>query len=147
MRGRLLRSLALAGSLVLALPQGWCCMVAIWPSKTAPLTQGQEPAAPVEAGACCPCCGHQAAPPCGSPGTTGPTDKPSAPLKGTCCCSDRHATRPPSFSLEQADAKVRAALPPLVSVPPASTASGGAAIAVTHPPTYHPRVLNCVWLC
>jgi hypothetical protein len=144
-----MRSLALACGLLLALPQGWCCMFAFacHEGKATTLTEtaaGTQDS-PGRTGECCPCCPHKSAP--GAPtGEPTPTEKPSAPAKSICSCSDRPATLPSTSSVEQVNDGLVLFLPPLPAIQ-----GVGHSVAVVGtelpPPTPTLHVLNCVWLC
>src|SRR4051812_6465407 len=100
---RAVRSLVLPCSLLWALPQGWCCMFATQtPHATA--TPDHTTTAPAHAGGC-PCCPHR------TDRDPAPTDKPSAPPIGYCCCSDRNATLPSTPSVERVDTGFAVILP------------------------------------
>src|SRR5262245_57138588 len=108
MGSRVVRSLVLACSLHLALPQGWCC------SSACPTTEATTPLAtaagadtegsPGDPGGGCPfCTKHQPGPSSDPPDQPTPADNPSAPCKSVCPCADRHATTPASAAGEQLD--------------------------------------------
>jgi hypothetical protein len=135
MRSCVVRSLVFACSLLVALPQGWCCMFAF---------NGAKATTSTTAGECCPCCPSGSAP---NHGQT-PAKHPTVPGSFNCCCADRHATVPEPSSVEQSDTGVALALPPLDALAPRI----GDHLAVAEwtdlpPPTPHLHLLNCVWLC
>jgi hypothetical protein len=135
MRNRALRSLVLACSLLLVLPQGWCCMLA---SQMATTTATATPI-PVSARGCCDCCKQDTQ-------SKPQSDKPFAPPASSCCCSDQQALPASVVSIEQPDAGLIfvAVLPLLDSLLPLGSVIGD---AVFHPPAYQRHVFKCVWLC
>ena len=141
MRSRVVRSLVVACSLLLALPKGWCCMIAAQPQ---PPTAASTPTAPADAELCCPCCRHQT--PTSSPDRQ-PTQKSPTDSHGVCCCADRHATIPLSFSVEQSDTGFFTLLPVLGGVPACDALTDGMVVSDLPPPTSQLHVLHCVWLC
>jgi hypothetical protein len=130
MGNRAVRSLVFACSLLLALPQGWCCLFACPQAKATVATTADTQDTPEDAGDSCPCCPH----------------KPPAPTKSTCCCSDRHATVPTTASVEPPDDGFVLLPPPNVA---AQTVAYSTAVVGTDlpPPTGTLHILHCVWLC
>jgi hypothetical protein len=149
MSSRAVRSLALACSLLLALPQGWCCRFAVACHEAKATTSTNTAAdtldGPGETGDCCHRCPHKAASttPTGKPS---PAEKPSAPTQSVCACSDRQAAVP-STSVKQVNDGFVLLLPPLT----ADAHGVGHPVAVVGtdlpPPTRTLHILNCVWLC
>jgi hypothetical protein len=136
------RVLVLACSLFLALPPGWCCMVAGQTTKAPTTTSTSDTAkAPVNTEKCCRCCRPN------SDSNPSPTDKPSAPSKSFCPFSDRHAILPyPSIVEKVHTAGFVAILSPLACLPPATPIEG--LVRSTHySPPHQRHVLKCVWLC
>src|SRR6516165_10498741 len=99
MRRRVVRSLVLACSLLLALPQGWCCLFAVRKANASSTTGTPNKATPpAKRGGGCPCCSSSSDP------KPDPTDKPSPLQSGTCPCSDRQTILPTVSCIEQVDA-------------------------------------------
>lgn len=134
------RFLVFACSLLLALPQGWCCLFALQTAKAATATEDTATTHERNTKACCPCCSQNPDPEHGS------KDKPSGPSKRVCCCPDRDATLSSSSSIEKADAGFAVLLPPLVSVAPAF-ALLEEVVSNFLLPTLPLHLLKCVWLC
>src|ERR1035441_7061012 len=90
MKSRILRTLVLACSLTLALPQGWCCLFAIQTTELAGTCSKAG-----SSGCCCPCT------------TARPSQSEKSPAKPVpirnCPCADRNATLTAS-SVENVDA-------------------------------------------
>lgn len=124
----LLRLVAVASSLVLALPPGWCSGF-----------MRHERAAPTPAPAPTTCCHHTAK------GQPSEPEQPPAPPTVECCCQ-RDATVPEK-SVQPTDAP--ALVLPLVVELPAEI--GGQArceaAGVLVPPGPRLHVLQCVWRC
>ena len=138
MKSCLVRSLVLACSLPLALPQGWCCLFAMPPLQSA--TTGADKAhVPVKTNECCPCCQRDPAPDSESPSPA----KPAVPQKSVCYCPPQHATLLTSVSLEQVDTGLFIVLPLLECTLPPITLTESV-IGFSFPPCH---VLHCVWLC
>jgi hypothetical protein len=126
------RVLALVCGLVLALPPGWCCLLA-------------APKAPVRAAAptcdgCC-CCCRVAHPPADPPAP------PRGPFAKGCCCADRNATKPAGPEMI-----APCPAPDLLAVPPAAApapAHLGPVLVADRPDLHSPpaNLLHCVWLC
>src|SRR5262245_50907562 len=95
MRSRVLRSLVLACSLLLALPQGCVCLFAV---LTATATVTTATTTPVTTGGCCGCYKQDRQP------KPTPTGKPSAPPVSRCPCYDRQALPSSKSPVEQPDA-------------------------------------------
>jgi hypothetical protein len=152
MGSRVVRSLVLTCSLLLALPQGWCCLFACHRAKPTTSMPPVSVAAemkdiPGDAGGGCPLCTNQSAPSSDPTDKRAPADKPSAPCNSICSCADRHATLPATPSVEQVDEAFVLFLLPLA---PATLSVGQrAAVDGTDlpPPSLPLHVLNCVWLC
>jgi hypothetical protein len=130
------RALVLACSLVVALPQGWCCVFA--DCFAAQTTQTTVP--PVSA--CCHCC-EQKPPPSPSP-----VEQPSAPCPSRCLCTDRHAVLGQKQSVDQPELEIGfvAILHPLVIDQRLGSEVNGF-VSVVHPPTNRLHVSKCLWLC
>lgn len=128
--GLFLRSLVLCNALLLALPQGWCCLI--------PLATACPDETPVEAAECCHCSNgvkHE-------PST--PTPKPAKPLKACCCQPDSLAG--PNAEKFHFDLGMVAPVDATVSdlaLPnnPGQVAHG---FHLLSPPL---NLLHCVWLC
>lgn len=132
-----MRPLVLVCSLLLAMPQGWCCILASYmPKATGTAATGSKGFT-----GCCPCQPHQPGP----SDTPAPAEKPSAPTNTICPCADRHATLPDAPSVEQVDAGFVLFLPPLSLVAPGI--GHRAAVAGRDVPRRPLHVLHCVWLC
>lgn len=144
-----MRSLVLACSLLLALPQGWCCMFACCPQvkATTSTATAETKDIPGDVGGCCGNCPHQSNPSHGSTDKPTPAKKPSAPTNSVCSCADRHATLPAASPVEQVDTGLVLFLPPLAIVAPGVGHRAGFMGTDTPPPTRPLHVLNCVWLC
>jgi hypothetical protein len=132
-RGSFVRSLVLTFSLLLALPQWWCCMLQF----QAPGPRGQSDTPGPRS-----CCGHCRQP--GKPtGSTRPAPEPLPP--GKCPCTDRDAASPAPKAAD-ADLSLTA---PLGVADLAPTAEGPARV-VGLPVTFFDnpfRHLSCVRLC
>src|SRR4051794_2994558 len=112
MQGRLVRSLVLAFSLVLVLPQHWCCIFAIptAPAASVDTLDTESPGtakpqtAPVSCGSCC---ARTHDPPPHPP----PDENPPAPAEkqppeqspGHCPCSDHLTLKPSVSTVEKSD--------------------------------------------
>ena len=135
MRGRVLRSLAFACSLLLALPPGWCCLWLPGPARAA--------AAPTEAPAepCCPCCNHPVPP------TESEAPAPAPPQR--CPCADRETTTPEAVKPPALLAGDHLGTPiPCADDLAPSAAPGGLVPASSLAPSSAPlNVLHCGWLC
>ncbi|HTU93341.1 MAG TPA: hypothetical protein VMF69_24890 [Gemmataceae bacterium] len=141
MRKRVVRSLVLACSLLLALPQGWCCLLAMQTAKAATTTVS-ETTAPANTRGCCPCCPRNA------DRDRNPAGKPSEPEKSTCfCCPDRDATLPSTSSIERVDTGFIVIVPPLDVIFPSVALLDGVAGSTFYLPAHQLHVLKCVWLC
>lgn len=139
------RAAVMVCSLLLALPQGWCCILATFvpkatPTSTVYVSNGTSDTAD----GCCPCRLPKPQP------TGGPTEKPNSPAapKNTVCpCIDRHATVPETTAVEQADAgfvlyfRLHPVLAPGVAQRAAVAETG------LPPPSPRTHVWNCVWRC
>ncbi len=129
----LVRFLTLVGSLLLALPPGWCCM--LWPQAPAQETR----TAASQTRPCCGQCEPEGKPPAPSPG------KPAPLPAGKCPCHDRDTTSPDAP--KGVGPHLLAPATPLVVGPPPCWAGSGRHV---DPPAFvsNPlRLLNCVWLC
>lgn len=151
MSNRAVRSLALACSLLLALPQGWCCTFAFAcheaKATTCSKTVAGRQDAPVDPGGRCPSCPHKAASSTTPTGKPTPAEKPTAPAHAVCSCSDRHATVPSTSSVEQASGELVFTLPPL-NVAAHGVGHPVAVVGTDLPqPTRTIHIWNCVWLC
>jgi len=123
------RPLALAFTLLLALPPGWCCLV---PPPAAPRAQAPpcEPACP----SCC----------CDAPGETPHEAPPPRQPCPYCWCADSGSAVPPSQLTFTPD------LPPADLLPLTDDGCVRAehpapwSLTTLPPPTH---LLHCVWLC
>lgn len=136
MRCSCIRYLALACSLLLALPPNWCCYIAGAAARARQIEAADTPV--------CPCCKHVA--------PSAPTDDdstPPPPCRG-CPCDERQAT-----SVEPAASHAPELSLPAVAVPttfPPATVCGVFTVRIAHdlspPPDPSPlNLLNCLWLC
>ncbi|HEV3146634.1 MAG TPA: hypothetical protein VGZ47_22290 [Gemmataceae bacterium] len=135
----LTRSLVLLCSLLLALPQGWCCLVG-----AAPCCNQQQPAEkqelPAKHKSCC-CCQELTEHECSKPV---PAPKPGKPLKACCC--EKALTALPNVERQLPDL---VALPLAVSVDvplfhAVNRIESARRFAVSPFPLH---VFHCVWLC
>jgi hypothetical protein len=131
MSNRVLRSLVLACSLLLAAPQGWCCLFAVAPARA------ETPTAPGNPDGNCPCC------PTNNQGQN-PTNTPDTPTTSACPCDQRQTTLPAPTSLEQG--QTVSFLRPPDAAPPSITRLERACFTIP-PPSPRLHVLECVWLC
>lgn len=135
MKNRIVRFLVFACSLILVLPEGWCCMFASQTPDT-----GKT--APAKSGGCCDCCTGDA------PTTSAPTEKPAPAPERNCPCSERHATLSSSTLVKQVDAAfVPVAMLTSFDSVPVVVSVIGEVVSVFHPPTRQIHVSKCVWLC
>lgn len=129
------RSLVLVCSLTLALPPGWCCMLA---AQVTPTTTTRP-------GSCC-CT-------CPAPGEKGqpksdPAKSPTAPLPKHCPCTDRQTVLTAGVSAEQVDGGVILfAILPVFDIRPVLAGIVGRVDSDAHPPPLRLHVLHCQWLC
>ena len=126
MQPALFQLVAVATSLVLALPPGWCCI---------PVSQGRTPAVP-EPARCC----HRTAP----SGLPQPEEPPARPT-AECCCQ-RDATVPEQPVQPTGPAALAMPLPtdaPALVARPGRADSAG----IPRPPDPRLHVLQCVWRC
>lgn len=134
MNSRFLRTLVLAFSLTLALPQGWCCMFAVQTTEKA----GSCPMAG-SPGCCCPCANPQ-------PGKS--KDSPAKPVPvQNCPCTERNATITAS-SAEQVD--IDLGFVAVLAVIDFARYEVGAVEEVAcrvYAPPRSLHVLHCLWLC
>lgn len=136
MFSRCVRSLMLVCGLTLALPPGWCCLLA---SQTTATT------APRPGTCCCTCpaSGAKEQPP-GSE----PPKSPTAPLPKHCPCTDRQTVLTAGVTPEQADGGViPLAIFPVLDIRPALAGIVGRVDSDAHPPPLRLHVLHCQWLC
>lgn len=134
---RCVRSLMLVCSLTLALPPGWCCLLA---SQTTGTT------APRPGTCCCTCpaSGAKEQPPPRSE----PVKSPTAPLPKHCPCTDRQTVLTAGVSAEQADGGVIPfAILPVLDIRPDLAGVVGRVDSDAHPPPLRLHVLHCQWLC
>lgn len=132
-----LRSLVFACSLTLALPQGWCCLLAM--QNTAKVAGSVTPSS----SDCCPCSAPQ---PDNSKPDGSPSEKSPAPFKN-CPCTERNTTLI-SGGIEKIefDLGFVAILPVADLVNQEVGALESVARSVYLPPqSLH--VLHCLWLC
>lgn len=135
MRSRVLRHVVLVCSLLLALPQGWCCLHAFQLPKTT-IT------APVKPAGCCICCKHETQP------QPTQTEKPSDLPPSCCCCTDQPMVAPSSAAVQKVSLDL--AFLEILPVPPLMphlVQLIGEAASVVHPPTHQLHIFKCVWLC
>lgn len=124
-----LQALVAFMTVLLALPQGWCCLV----PRMLPKAKDAE-------AACC-CCHVQSEAP--KPQEPKPAE-PSDPF--VCCCEPREATQDQGVSLDLAFLPI-AFVPAIDLIPPVHpilTASRDRSSDSADPPLH---VLHCVWLC
>jgi hypothetical protein len=127
---RAVRFLALLACTTLALPHGWCCLLAVQKSgETAT-------AAALPGSGCC----HRSTP---QPPAE-PVDPP-APADH-CPCAERNAT-PPDTKGSATDPAAAAVLPAATTAPVTTSRPAVAAAAVPPAPPRPLHVLHCVWLC
>lgn len=136
MSNRVLRSVVLACSLLLVLPQCWCCILAS-PMKAA----ATKATVPVHQTGCCKCCKQESQP------QPHPTPRLPAPPAKPCCYVNLAGLASLPSPLEQPDAGFAlVALLPLLDSP-APLIHGVIGEVVFPPPTLHVHLLKCVWLC
>jgi hypothetical protein len=130
------RVLAVFCSLILALPQGWCCVASTCmnsPVQT-PTSKQQAPR--------CPCCPEPVEQP-----DQAPAKQPISPHCPSCTSVDRLVVPPQLDAVEVIETGCLLFVPPLPLVAP----DLGHAIVIAEsvdPPTHPSRqVLNCVWRC
>jgi hypothetical protein len=145
MRGRVAPSLVLACSLVLVLPQGWCCLFALPMAKEAPPAATPDTTAPSKPVPRCPCCAQNTD--TNPIDKSTPTNKPSAPPMKGCPCPERQAVVPTPSSVQHVDTGFVLLLPPLDIVPSSFALVEGSVGPVFHPLTHQLHVFNCLWLC
>ncbi len=127
------RILALACSLLLALPPGWCCVLKAY-------TLGQVGKKTQQI--CESCCHNQPAK------DSKPNPSPPSPRPGKCPCDDRNSTSADSTS---AKSDCAVALPAVCD--PAGSLMHLPAIGVELPIAYHSfsnaslHLIHCIWLC
>jgi hypothetical protein len=139
--GRFLTSLVLTSSLVLALPRGWCCILAALVAKAGPAScclAGKGKAAPAKRSCC---------QPDEQPAEKEQSPAPSRPMPADSCpCAGRNATLPDHPDLPAADLTACAGaadLPPPLPVVCAFVEPPASWLPYSPPP----RVLKCLWLC
>lgn len=148
--------LALACSFLLALPQGWCCMIGFGCHNVQSTAQVESTAGtrdiPSDGSESCPFCSHSpSSTPNGNQGPAkerNPSEVPSTPAKPVCCCSpDSQIIVPTSLAVEQADSGLVAILPSVNLV--ARGAGRPTFLCGTDrpPTTFSILILKCVWLC
>ncbi|MFO0846241.1 MAG: hypothetical protein U0797_28325 [Gemmataceae bacterium] len=122
--------LTLTACVLLALPTGWCCLLALTAPATALVT------AKVNAERCGSCCTHQ---------EPGEDEAPARVPMSWCCCDNLVALRkdgPP----DQTPDLVVAALPQLSQpLAPEPQTTSAAPLCLSPPRPLH--VLRCLWLC
>lgn len=134
MTALLTRSLVLASSLVLALPQGWCCYVSLMACCVAPSV---EKVASAPAKSCC-CHAEDSEP--ATPAVPGPAQ----PLK-SCCC-EHVPVVPPVKMFADLDLTV-SDLPVPEPSQLAALTTALAAVERIVLPSRPVHVLQCLWLC
>lgn len=128
---RTARFLVLACSLVVALPHGWCCVLAGQLTKvTAGTTERQTGGVPRVSATHKPAQQHS------------PTNVPNE-----CPCADRQTVLTHGPSIAKCDAVPVAILPMHDHTPAVLIGLDAEAVCVVHPPTYHLHVFKCVWRC
>jgi hypothetical protein len=135
MPSRLLRSLVLASSFVLALPPAWCCFLA--PRGPGASHAGERKAALP------PCCVH------GDGGPRPSSDSKPVPSKSNKCpCDDRYTVNPDPSGKQTVGHDLT---PPTPADAGAGRHSslGGVRLLISRDLTPLPplHLLNCVWLC
>ena len=145
MGSRVVRSLVLACSLVLALPQGWCCLFACHTAKASETAAANSDSDLGDLG--CPHCANQTAPTSGPTDQPTPTENPAAPCHSVCPCADRQSTVPTSVSIVQLDTGAA-----LFLLPYDTTTSNVGLVAEVDgfnvlPPKHPLHVLKRFWLC
>jgi hypothetical protein len=130
---RFFRFAVLACSLPLALPQGWCCLLAIELSRFT----SEVSAKPAS---CCACADKEET-------TTAPAEKPTRLPPGKCPCDDRHTVLLEKSSVEKPDLDFAFVLPVGEDLIAIFTGVEAEAVCVRHPPTFRLHVFECVWLC
>jgi hypothetical protein len=148
MRSCSARSLVLTCSLLLTLPQGWCCTFAFQkPTNSTTALVADTPEIPVDVEGCCSCCPHKASSSTGPTVKPTPPEKPSAPLKSACCCPERLATLPALDSVQEVNTGFALFLPPIHTTP--FSVGQRTRVDGTDPAPPHNilHVFNCVWLC
>ena len=143
MRSRFARSVVLACSLVLALPQSWCCTFSV-PIANSSNVQSTGPA---NEGRCCPCCRIAAAPDSNSTEKTSPANKPADPPRIDCFCTGGHAILASTSSFAQWDGGLVATLVPLQLFSSCNHLMGRIVRSAMHPQAERLHVFKCVWLC
>ena len=134
MHSALLRFLVLGCGLLLALPQGWCCMVRLQPAVSE--SKGDDP----NPCSCCPYCKLPDKP--SIPPIPGP--KPLTPAE--CPCGDRASTAPDAPKVLTCDISLPGILPTIVLAP--SCVQDDDLVSQLHFPSDHSlRLLHCIWLC
>ena len=130
MRSSVARILVLSCSLILVLPQGWCCIFAFHSKQGAPETRP-----------CCDscCCNGPA-----KPSAPAPKPSPEAPTK--CPCSDRNSTAPNTLKVLISDLSFVASFFALDLSNCWCVARDSVAF-LSPVVTSCPQLLNCVWLC
>lgn len=139
MLSRCVRSLMLVCGLTLALPPGWCCLLASQATPTA--TTAPRP------GSCCCTCPAPSAKGQPQPKSE-PAKSPTAPLPKDCPCTDRQTVLTAGTSAEQVDGGVM----PVAILPALDIRSLEAHVvrrvdSDAHPPPLRLHVLHCRWLC
>ena len=146
MVSRVVQYLALASSVFLVLPEGWCCALL---GNQAQTTNSQAKSntsdVPETTGECCPCChrSNELAP----KQIPSPVVPPSGPAKSLCACSDREATLPNTTSVEQVDASFILFLLPLDAMANGTGLRVALVARDRSPPHPALHVLHCLWLC
>jgi hypothetical protein len=134
MRNRLLRSLVLVSGLLLALPEGWCCLLA------AQLKRHANEATAAKRPECCTC--HDS---CKESEPT-PVKRPVIPP--TCPCSQRQTILPVVASAKHINAAaVFVAVLPPVTAAPECVRGHEYTVCVVHPPTCALHIFECIWRC
>jgi hypothetical protein len=122
------RFLMLGCGLLLALPPGWCCILAIQTAR-------QETTKLVP---CCRSC-------CGNSNSSTPTPKPVPHKPGRCPCADRQTTAPENVKTFHCDLSIVA---PLAALDPAPfEANAGEPAGLPPHLCSSAQLLHCVWLC
>jgi len=132
MRNRILQTLMVACSLTLALPQGWCCLIAVQIKEK--VATGEEPT-----------CSMFGTPGCCCPTRPSKPNKSPAPVE-RCPCTDRNATVTTN-SVEKADVDLGVvAILPEIDLQFHEVRAVAHVGCSAHAPPRSLHVLHCRWL-
>ena len=139
MRSRILRTLMLACSLTLALPQGWCCLFAIQSTEKVATETGPICSKAGTSGCCCPC------------STPQPRKSDKSPAKPVpvqnCPCTERIATVTTS-PVEKADVDLGfVAILPDLALPYHEVGVVESVGRSVYAPPRSLHIMHCLWLC